>query len=152
MKLEFRKPTEADSREIAAWKFEGEYSFYDNDKTESKKEWAMNLHKQENAYAIYNENNELIGNCCFEFDEEEVLFGIQMKPSLTGKGMGAEVVTAILEFGREKHKFNQISLLVAQFNKRAIKVYERLGFVVREEFMWYVNGEEKEFYEMRKVW
>ncbi len=152
MRLEFRRPTEADSREIATWKFEGEYSFYDNDKTESKKEWAMNLHKQENAYAIYNEGNELMGNCCFEFDEEGTLFGIQMKPSLTGKGMGAEVVTAFLEFGREKHEFNQVSLLVATFNKRAIKVYERLGFKVREEFMWYVNGEEKEFYEMRKVW
>ncbi len=152
MNLEFRKPIEADSREVATWKFEGEYSFYDNDKTELKKEWALNLHKEENTYAIYNEDNELIGNCCFEFDEEGVSFGVQMKPSLTGKGMGVEVVTALLEFGREKYKFTEISLLVAKFNRRAIKVYEKLGFTVSEEFMWHVNGEDKEFYEMRKAW
>lgn len=37
MKIDFRKPTERDARDIAKWKYEGIYSFYDNDKTEAKK-------------------------------------------------------------------------------------------------------------------
>lgn len=41
MNIEFRKPIESDSNDIATWKYEGIYSFYDNDKTETKKQWAQ---------------------------------------------------------------------------------------------------------------
>jgi len=154
MNIDFRKPTENDAKDIAAWKYEGEYCFYNNDKTEAKKQWASNIHKEENTFAMYNENNELIGNCCFDYDEEDKLytFGVQMRPSLTGKGMGKEVVSAILNFGRETYKFNEIDLLVAKFNRRAITLYEKLGFKTIDEFIWNVNGEEKEFIAMRKSW
>ena len=152
MNIDFRKPTENDAKDIAAWKYEGEYSFYNNDKTEAKKQWASNIHKEENTFAMYNENNELIGNCCFDYDEEDKLytFGVQMRPSLTGKGMGKEVVSAILNFGRETYKFNEIDLLVAKFNRRAITLYEKLGFKTIDEFVWHVNDEDKEFIAMRK--
>jgi len=152
MNIEFRKPTENDAKDIAEWKYEGEYSFYNNDKTEAKKQWASNIHKEENTFAMYNESNELIGNCCFDYDEEDKLytFGVQMRPSLTGKGMGKEVVSAILSFGRETYKFNEIDLLVAKFNRRAITLYEKLGFKTIDEFVWHVNDEDKEFIAMRK--
>jgi len=154
MKIEFRKPTERDVEDILTWKFEGIYSFYDNDKTEAKKEWISNLHKEENAFAMYNEENQLIGNCSFDYDDEhsQYMFGVQMRPCLTGKGMGVEVVTSILNFGREKYKFNEVALLVAKFNTRAIRIYEKLGFITIEEFVWHVNGEEKEFMAMKKEW
>jgi ribosomal-protein-alanine N-acetyltransferase len=62
------------------------------------------------------------------------------------------VVEAILNFGIETYKFNEIDLLVAKFNRRAIKVYEKLDFNIIEEFIWHVNDEEKEFVAMRKKW
>lgn len=154
MKIDFRKPTESDAKDIATWKYEGIYSFYDNDKTEAKRQWASNIHKEENAFVMYNEKNELIGNCSFDYDEEDnkFMFGVQMRPNLTGKGMGTEVVDTILNFGKEKYKFNEINLLVAKFNKRAITIYEKLGFKTIDEFIWHVNNEEKEFIEMSKTW
>jgi len=102
---------------------------------------------------MYNENNELIGTCSFDYDEEDkkYMVGVQMRPSLTGKGMGTEVIATIVDFGKKTYNFNELYLLVAKFNERAIKIYERLGFEVTEEFTWFVNGEEKEFYEMRKA-
>ena len=102
---------------------------------------------------MYNEENELIGKCGFDYDKEDEIFslGVQMKPSLIGKGFGTEVVEAILKFGKETYKFNEIDLLVAKFNKRAMKVYEKLGFKITDEFTWYVNEEEKEFIAMKKV-
>lgn len=153
MNIKFKKPTENDARDIVTWKYEGIYSFYDNDKTEAKKNWASNIHNEENAFAMYNEENDLIGNCGFDYDEEDDIFtlGVQMRPSLTGKGFGAEVVEAILKFGKETYKFNELDLIVAKFNKRAIKVYEKLGFKIIDEFTWYVNEEEREFIAMRKV-
>jgi len=154
MNIDFRKPTESDAKDIATWKYEGIYSFYDNDKTEAKRQWASNIHKEENAFVMYNEKNELIGNCSFDYDEEDnkFMFGVQMRPNLTGKGMGTEVVVTILNFGKEKYKFNEINLLVAKFNKRAITIYEKLGFKTIDEFIWHVNNEEKEFIEMSKTW
>lgn len=152
MDIKFRKPTESDAKDISSWKYDGIYNFYDNDKTEAKKNWALNINNEQNTFSIYNDKNELIGNCCFDYDAEDKLytFGVQMRPRLTGKGLGREVVEAILSFGRETYKFNEIGLLVAKFNKRAIKVYKKLGFNIKEEFIWNVNSEEKEFVAMRK--
>ncbi|MEG2289859.1 MAG: GNAT family N-acetyltransferase [Clostridium sp.] len=154
MKIQIRRVTESDAKNIATWKFDGIYCFYDNDRSEGKKEWAMNLDKDESAFGIYNETNELIGNCCFDRDEDdkEVSFGIQMRPDLTGKGIGKEILEVVLEFGREKYNLEKINLLVVKFNERAIKVYKRLGFKVTEEFVWNVNGGEYEFLAMEMYW
>lgn len=150
MNIEFRIPTESDAKDIVTWKYEGIYSFYDNDKTDAKKQWASNIHNEKNTFAMYNMNNELIGNCSFDFDEDKIMLGVQMRPNLTGKGMGTEIVKRILDFGKEKYKFNEIELFVAKFNKRAIRIYEKLGFKTIDEFIWNVNEEEKEFIAMRK--
>lgn len=150
VKIGFRKPVESDALDIATWEYDGEYSFYNNNKTEAKKQWASNIHNEENTFVLYNERNELIGNCSFDYDDGQIMLGVQMRPNLTGKGMGTETVKSILDFGREKYKFDNIELLVAKFNKRAIKVYEKLGFKNIDEFIWNVNGEEKEFIAMRK--
>lgn len=154
MEMKFRKPTEIDAADIATWKYEGEYSFYDNDKTEAKLQWARNIHNEENVFVACNEENEMICNFSFRYDEDEgdYVFGIQMRPNLTGKGMGTDIVRAILDFGRDKYKYDRVGLLVAKFNKRAIRVYEKLEFVQFDEFLWNVNGEEKEFIAMRKCY
>ncbi|WP_346847154.1 GNAT family N-acetyltransferase [uncultured Clostridium sp.] len=154
MNIEFRKPTENDAKDIATWKYEGIYSFYNNDKTEAKRKWASNIHNEENTFVMYNEKHELIGNCSFDYDDDDKLFmfGVQMRPSLTGKGLGTKVVETILNFGKESYKFNELDLLVAKFNRRAITIYERLGFKTIDEFIWNVNDEEKEFIAMRKTW
>jgi len=153
MNIEFRKPTEKDAIDIATWKYEGEYSFYDNDKTEVKKQWVMNIHQEENAFVLYNEKNELIGNCSFDYDEEhkEYMLGLQMRPNLTGQGKGIEYVKSIIDFGKKKYKFNSLVLLVAKFNERAIKIYKKLDFNTIEEFTCEVNGEVKDFIAMKKV-
>ncbi|WP_425445900.1 GNAT family N-acetyltransferase [Dethiothermospora halolimnae] len=150
MYIEFKKPAEKDGSEIATWKYKGEYSFYNNDKTEAKNQWAKNIHKEENTFVIYNEKNELIGNCSFDYDDGKYMLGVQMKPELTGKGMGTEFTKSILEFGIKEYDFDSIELLVAKFNKRAIRVYEKLDFEKIDDFTWDVNGETKEFIAMKK--
>lgn len=152
MNIEFRKSNKYDGKDIATWRYEGIYSFYDNDKTKEKQQWALNIHNEKDTFVMYNEENKLIGNCCFYFDDDNVKFnfGVQMRPDLTGKGMGDEVLKFILKFAKENYKFNEIYLLVAKFNKRAIKLYSNLGFEILEEFIWNVNGEETEFIEMKR--
>ncbi|WP_346895059.1 GNAT family protein [Clostridium sp. UBA7503] len=74
-----------------------------------------------------------------------------MRPELTGKGFGVEFAKSIIDYGREKYKFNYIDLIVAKFNNRAIKVYEKLGFKVIEEFVNTIRGNDYDFLAMRLV-
>lgn len=153
MELQFKKPTKNDGKIIATWKYDGEYSFYNNDKTEAKYNWSLNIDEDDSEFVIYNENNELIGHCSFEYDEEDKqwVFGVQIRPDLTGQGMGTNLVKTIIDFGKKQHEFQELFLLVAKFNRRAARVYEKLGFEIIEEFMWHVNDEDREFYAMKKV-
>lgn len=153
MKIEFRKPTQLDGKEIATWKYEGEYAFYNSDKTEAKQQWALGIDQEDNTYVIYTERGKLIGNCCFDYDEDDGwTFGVQMRPDLTGRGMGREIVNAIIAYGKEMYHYDTLSLLVAKFNKRAIHLYTQLGFYVVEEFEWHVNGGNYDFVAMsRKI-
>lgn len=149
MKLEFRVPTKSDVDDILTWKYDGKYSFYDNDIQKEKMEWIESFIDSDNNFSIYNDNNKLVGNCSFYYIEEFFCVGLQMRPELTGKGFGVQFAKAIIDFGREKYKFNYIDLTVVKFNNRAIKVYEKLGFKVIEEFVNTIRGNDYDFLAMR---
>lgn len=149
MKLEFRVPTKSDVDDILTWKYDGKYSFYDNDIQKEKMEWIESFIDSDDNFSIYNDNNKLVGNCSFYYIEEFFCVGLQMRPELTGKGFGVEFAKSIVDFGREKYKFNYIDLTVAKFNNRAIKVYEKLGFKVIEEFINTIRGNDYDFLAMR---
>lgn len=150
MKFDFRIPKEENSLQIATWKYENEYSFYSNDKTKEKEEWALNIHTEEDAFTIFDESGKLVGHCSFDDEDGEIILGLQMNPSFTGQGNGHEFVKAILDFGKKKYGYDKISLYVATFNKRAIRVYEKLGFYIIDDFTWEMYNEEIEFFVMEK--
>ncbi|WP_346915119.1 GNAT family N-acetyltransferase [Clostridium sp.] len=151
MKLEFRVPTKSDVDDILTWKYDGIYSFYDNDIQKEKMEWIESFVDSDDNFSIYNDNNKLVGNCSYYYIEEFFCVGLQMRPELTGKGFGIEFAKAIIDFGREKYKLNYIDLTVAKFNNRAIKVYEKLGFKVIDEFVNTIRGNDYDFLAMRIV-
>ena len=148
----FERASKKDVQEMLNWKFNGIYSFYNNDKTPEKSEWISNLDRDESAFVIRNNRGELVANCCFTYDNDEktYLFGIQLKPELTGKGLGRSIVEQSLKFGKSMFQFESIDLLVADFNKRAIKLYTNLEFTIIEEFDANSNGENVHFLVMRK--
>ncbi len=75
----------------------------------------------------------LIGNCG--------LFGIEQKNRVAtlgiligekdhwGKGYGSDAIRVILRFGFQELNLNRIQLDVYDFNPRAIRAYEKVGFV-----------------------
>jgi RimJ/RimL family protein N-acetyltransferase len=50
-------------------------------------------------------------------------------PGDTGRGLGSDAIAAILDFGFGQLRLERIWLDVYDFNERARRVYERLGFV-----------------------
>ncbi|WP_433747381.1 GNAT family N-acetyltransferase [Falsibacillus pallidus] len=156
MELTIRRRTEEDINEFITWTYEGKYSFYDNNIQEEKIEGFKESVNSERAFSVIDENENLIGNCEF-FDVEDdgdliVAVGVQMKPSITGKGYGSRFVKAIIEQGRELLNFNHLELAVVDFNERAIRTYEKEGFIKKGEFQNEIRGNRYNFIIMAKDW
>ena len=91
------------------------------------------LAKDGNAFSIVTiEDDKLIGNCSFlKIDETNrtaeigIIIGEKDHHSM---GYGADAVRLLLKFGFENRNYNNISLHVHSFNKRAIACYEKVGF------------------------
>jgi RimJ/RimL family protein N-acetyltransferase len=66
----------------------------------------------------------------FYFEErgDAVFYDLGLRPGLTGRGLGAMFVHMGLEFAEACFGRRRIVLDVAEFNARAIRVYERAGF------------------------
>ncbi|WP_108670427.1 GNAT family N-acetyltransferase [Peribacillus acanthi] len=49
-------------------------------------------------------------------------------PSVWGKGLGTEITQLVLQYAFDELKLHRVDLRVLQYNKRAIKCYEKCGF------------------------
>jgi RimJ/RimL family protein N-acetyltransferase len=58
------------------------------------------------------------------------MIGIQMFEEYTGKGYGSETINWIVDWAFRFANLHRISIGCFSFNPRAIKLYERLGFVL----------------------
>lgn len=136
------------------WKYDGVYSFYDMTEDEEDLEEFLNENSWTDQYfAVLNDSNELVGFYSFFFEDEIMWIGLGLKPELTGRKIGTEFAAAGINFGIKKFNYNQnyIALAVASFNKRAIKLYENIGFQFVERYMQKTNGGEFEFIKMKKI-
>ncbi|MGG3806012.1 GNAT family N-acetyltransferase [Metabacillus fastidiosus] len=50
-------------------------------------------------------------------------------PSVWGKGLGTEITQLVLHYAFEELNLHRVDLRVLEYNKRAIKCYEKCGFV-----------------------
>jgi ribosomal-protein-alanine N-acetyltransferase len=71
--------------------------------------------------------------------------GLGLRPDLTGKGRGLEFLSVCINFLKERFKAHNFQLVVAIFNERAIKVYERAGFIKGIIFKSEVEDQDVEF-------
>jgi len=135
------------------WKYNDIYSFYDITADEDDLEEFLNEESWSDHYFVaLNEKGELVGFYSFSFKNEIMWIGFGLKPELTGRKLGTDFVIAGINFGVKKfnYKKSYIMLAVALFNKRAIRMYENIGFQAVENYMQKTNGAEFEFIKMRK--
>ncbi|GAA0603844.1 GNAT family protein [Virgibacillus siamensis] len=150
MTYEFKKITQKQAEDIAYnWHYEDKYSFYDMEADKEDLEEFLDPEARcDSSFAVMSDN-ELIG--FFSADKKSdgsVDIGLGMRPDLTGKGKGREFLKAGMDFVRSKYDPINITLAVATFNQRAIKVYRRLGFDDAGTFMQDTNGDRYEFLKM----
>jgi RimJ/RimL family protein N-acetyltransferase len=78
------------------------------------------------------ETEKLIGNCGF-FDIDHVNQTAELgifigNKVFRNKGYGSEALSLLIDYGFKALNFHNIMLKVYEFNKNAIKCYEKVGF------------------------
>ncbi|MGM0851322.1 MAG: GNAT family N-acetyltransferase [Bacillota bacterium] len=150
MDFSFQIITQEQAEHIAYnWKYDGEYAFYDlTADEEDLAEFLDGYQRGQSTYAVHHEG-EMIGFYTFNpLNETTIDIGLGMHPNLTGKGIGEEFTRAGVDFSIARYAPEVLTLAVATFNTRAIKVYKKVGFVPMEIFIQETNGNSYEFMKM----
>jgi RimJ/RimL family protein N-acetyltransferase len=106
--------------ERAAWRYPPPYDFYDD--------YGVPPLNPECFYGVRDEGGALVGFYFFMPRGNALFYGLGLRPDLTGRGLGLEFVEAGVAFAQETFGPSRLVLDVAEFNVRAIRVYERAGF------------------------
>ncbi|WP_182199535.1 GNAT family N-acetyltransferase [Paraliobacillus salinarum] len=150
MDYQFNKLSQEQADNIAFnWRYEGEFSFYNMTADEEDLTEFLNPVQRGDKYFIVTKDSEEVGFFYFEYEGDLIDVGLGIKPELTGCGLGVEFIKAGLDYAISKYNPREITLSVATFNKRAIKVYKKVGFKSIETFMQDTNGSRFEFLKMR---
>jgi RimJ/RimL family protein N-acetyltransferase len=134
--------TDTDLAAMGEWRYEPPYDFYngDEDPVVNPERWF---------FAHDDETGELIGFYYYEPKGDVLEYGLGLRPDFVGRGLGLDFFRAGVEYGRERYRPRLVRLYVAAFNERAIKVYERAGFVETGRHMrTFARWGEVEFIEM----
>ena len=95
--------------------------------------WSYNILKQElenekTTYVVAKENNEIVGFAgMMVFMDEATLNNIVVKKSCRGRGIGGELLEALIEICADLN-MKSFTLEVNVSNIPAIKLYEKFGF------------------------
>ena len=101
------------------------------------------LYPDNSFHAILNKQGSLEGYCSFGADGQvtggnyqanALDLGMGIRPELTGKGQGQYYAQAVMAYGLEHYKTQRLRVTIAAFNKRAQRVWRKLGFKTEEAF------------------
>lgn len=142
--------SEDEAEAVISWTYPGEYAFYDMERDVEDMAELRATHVREAKYFSALRNGELIGFFELDVDGDVVEVGLGLRPDLTGKRLGESFLERGLAFARERYEPARFRLRVAAFNKRAIELYERAGFVTDRRYVHDFYGTPYDFLEMSR--
>lgn len=146
--------TENDKKEICSWKYDGGYSIYNLPSFEEMKKLQsgfMNPLREKNYRAFLIDDN-LIGYINLAEKENGIFLGIGVKPGFCDKGYGKKILKEACHIAKELYPDKLLYLEVRTWNKRAIKCYEQVGFIIDgNAFERTTEIGKGEFYRMVKI-
>lgn len=142
MMFAFRSMDESSARAILSWRYEPPYDFYNYGLDEEANLLELlNLHNS--FYSIVDENSELVAFCSFgqdgqvaggDYRSQALDIGMGVRPNSIGRGKGVEYANAVLKFAGSLFEPKAFRVSIAAFNKRAIRVWQKLGFEQEQSF------------------
>ncbi len=154
MKLRFVQMNAEYAKACDQWRYEPPYDFYDLDSDEGdQNEFLDPANWGNEQFAVLDRKEELVGFFSFKVQSHAVIIGLGMRPDLTGQGRGSAFVEEGITFGAKILDLQSpvVVLEVAAFNRRAIKVYEKLGLRTTKQFIQITNCGKYPFLRMERV-
>lgn len=138
---QIREMTQPFADDIANWKYSGAYALYSfrND------EGTMAELMSGQYFSCVSGEGKLTGYFCFGeaaripaqendiYDDGFLDIGLGMRPELCGRGLGEDFMHTGMDFAAKNFHARRLRLCVAAFNKRAISLYEKVGFRTRRK-------------------
>ncbi|WP_422485439.1 GNAT family N-acetyltransferase [Gudongella sp. DL1XJH-153] len=129
---------EENAKEICTWEYEGEYAVYNLSDWDRVVEnnWELAVKEEREAsFLSVTQDNQLVAYGVITIKNGIVLLGIGLKPSLCGKGLGADIMKLLIEESENRFPGRSIALEVRSFNRRAIRCYENIGFEIKDKYL-----------------
>jgi len=133
----FQPMDEVSARATLEWRYDAPYDIYNPDPDHIEEEMQLLLDPQNAYHTITDEHGDLVAYCCFgpdgqvpggDYSAAGLDIGLGMQPDLTGQGRGLTYVNAVLDFARRTLPPTAFRVTVAEFNKRALRAWEKDGF------------------------
>lgn len=127
--------TDEEAKLVCGWKYEGEYACYNQppyEELEAKGAMFCDPLRRDN-YRSYYDGDVLVGFTNLQENETEVFLGIGVQPDLCSKGYGTAIVKEACAISQRLYPNKPLYLVVRTWNKRAIRCYEKAGFVMEGE-------------------
>lgn len=112
------------------WVYPEPYGFYNSPQAAWDEDFAEYDRSRDQWFSALDEAGRLEGICSFELSGGSMEMGLGLAPALTGQGAGEQFTRSCLALGRGRFDWwdKPVVVRVADFNRRAQKVYERVGF------------------------
>lgn len=137
MHFTFQPMNEASVHAISEWRYDAPYDIYNIAPDHIEEEMQLFLDPQNAYHTITDEHGNLVAYCCFgpdgqvpggDYSSAALDIGLGVRPDLTGQGYGLTYVNAVLDFARRTFSPTAFRVTIAEFNKRARRVWEKAGF------------------------
>ncbi len=116
-------------REVATWHYDPPYDFYDLASDPDDKAAMHDPARAAHYRAVLADGEgQLDAFWYFDWPDDAVEVGIGLRPDLTGLGHGEAFLSAQLAYAAQAWQPATFRLFVADWNERAVRLYERRGF------------------------
>ena len=147
--LRFTPMDEKAARAISTWRYEPPYEIYSLDREDAEQVVGAFLNPEHAYHAIIDRTGDLVGYCCFgveaqvpggDYGNPATDIGLGVRPDLTGQGLGATFVGAVLRLAQRDPAPAEFRVTVAEFNERALRVWKNAGFEPMQRFERTLDG------------
>ncbi len=125
--------TEDEKYLIADWRYTGDYALYNTRPyEEDRKKGVSFAHPGFIGFSFY-DRDALIGFTCLYEEDREIMIGIGVAPEYCCRGYGREMLETTCGLSETMFPGKPLYLEVRTWNARAVRCYEKAGFVIDGE-------------------
>jgi ribosomal-protein-alanine N-acetyltransferase len=130
--------TEEDARQVCDWRYPEPYDRYRwlpwDQMVRQKREFADPDIRKAQYLSVRGRNRDLAGYVQLFPLDRAIRIGLGLRPDLCDQGFGKEVTLLAVQEAARRRPWAEIDLEVETWNRRAVRAYEKAGFVASEEY------------------